>query len=225
MSAGSLQFFDTYERRIRPFEPIKAGHVGLYTCGPTVYNYAHIGNLRTYLFEDFLRRVLIANGYNVEHVMNITDVGHLTSDADSGDDKMELGAKKAGMSAWDLASFYTEAFQADLAALNILLPSIWCKATDHIPEQIAFVQDLETKGYTYETADGIYPVLGSWDPRPLFGGLELRVYAPLCDSGNQRGQLPASRRLHLPFSFGPAAADREGDPSCDGLVATYSVWQ
>ena len=156
MSAGSLQFFDTYERRIRPFEPIKAGQVGLYTCGPTVYNYAHIGNLRTYLFEDFLRRVLIANGYDVEHVMNITDVGHLTSDADSGDDKMELGAKKAGMSAWDLASFYTEAFQADLAALNILPPSIWCKATDHIPEQIAFVQDLEVKGYTYETVDGIY---------------------------------------------------------------------
>ena len=117
MSAGSLQIFDTYERRIRPFKPIKAGHVGLYTCGPTVYNYAHIGNLRTYLFEDFLRRVLIANGYYVEHVMNITDVGHLTSDADSGDDKMELGAKKAGMSAWDLASFYTEAFQADLGCL------------------------------------------------------------------------------------------------------------
>ena len=156
MSAQPLQLFDTYERRVRPFESIQPGRVGLYTCGPTVYNYAHIGNLRTYLFEDCLRRVLQANGYDVQHVMNITDVGHLTSDADSGDDKMELGAKRMGMNAWDLATFYTEAFQQDLSALNILPPSIWCKATDHIPEQIAFVADLEAKGFTYLTADGVY---------------------------------------------------------------------
>ena len=156
MSAQPLQLFDTYERRVRPFESIQPGRVGLYTCGPTVYNYAHIGNLRTYLFEDCLRRVLHANGYDVQHVMNITDVGHLTSDADSGDDKMELGAKRMGMNAWDLATFYTEAFQQDLSALNILPPSIWCKATDHIPEQIAFVADLEAKGFTYLTADGVY---------------------------------------------------------------------
>ena len=120
MSAQPLQLFDTYERRVRPFESIQPGRVGLYTCGPTVYNYAHIGNLRTYLFEDCLRRVLQANGYDVQHVMNITDVGHLTSDADSGDDKMELGAKRMGMNAWDLATFYTEAFQQDLSGSQYL---------------------------------------------------------------------------------------------------------
>ncbi len=152
----NLQLFDTYERKVRPFEPLIDNKVGIYACGPTVYNFAHIGNLRTYLFEDLLIRVLIANGYEVNHVVNITDVGHLTSDADTGEDKMELGTKRTGMTAWELAAFYTSAFQADLEKLNIQPPSIWCKATDHIPEQIEFVQDLERKGYTYTTSDGVY---------------------------------------------------------------------
>ena len=151
-----LQLFDTYERKVRIFEPLNAGQVGIYACGPTVYNYAHIGNLRTYLFEDILRRVLEFNGYQVQHVMNITDVGHLTSDADTGEDKMELGSKRTGMTAWQMADFYGDAFKADLALLNILMPDVWCKATDHIDEQIAFVADLESKGYTYRTKDGIY---------------------------------------------------------------------
>ena len=151
-----LQLFDTYERKVRIFEPLNAGQVGIYACGPTVYNYAHIGNLRTYLFEDILRRVLEFNGYQVQHVMNITDVGHLTSDADTGEDKMELGSKRTGMTAWQMADFYGDAFKADLTLLNILMPDVWCKATDHINEQIAFVEDLETKGYTYRTNDGIY---------------------------------------------------------------------
>ena len=127
-----LQLFDTYERKVRIFEPLNAGLVGIYACGPTVYNYAHIGNLRTYLFEDILRRVLEFNGYQVQHVMNITDVGHLTSDADTGEDKMELGSKRTGMTAWQMADFYGDAFKADLALLNILMPDVWCKATDHI---------------------------------------------------------------------------------------------
>ncbi|MBT5155265.1 MAG: cysteine--tRNA ligase, partial [Gammaproteobacteria bacterium] len=152
----NLQLFDTYERKVRPFEPLVGNKVGIYACGPTVYNFAHIGNLRTYLFEDLLIRVLIANGYDVNHIINITDVGHLTSDADTGEDKMELGTKRTGMTAWELAEFYTEAFQADLAKLNILAPSVWCKATDHISEQIEFVVDLEQKGYTYATSDGLY---------------------------------------------------------------------
>lgn len=152
----TLQLFDTYERKVRPFEPLEPGKVGLYCCGPTVYNFAHIGNLRTYLFEDLLRRVLLANGYDVNHIVNITDVGHLTSDGDTGDDKMELGSKRTGMTAWELADYYTEAFQKDLDRLNILTPSLWCKATDHIPEQIAFIEDLEAKGFTYRTSDGIY---------------------------------------------------------------------
>ena len=152
----NLQLFDTYERKVRPFEPLVDNKVGIYACGPTVYNFAHIGNLRTYLFEDILIRVLVANGYDVNHIINITDVGHLTSDADTGEDKMELGTKRTGMTAWELAEFYTNAFQEDLEKLNILAPSIWCKATDHIPEQIEFVMDLEQKGYTYATSDGIY---------------------------------------------------------------------
>lgn len=151
-----LRLFDTYEREVRPFVPLEEGKVSIYACGPTVYNFAHIGNLRTYLFEDLLKRVLLANGFEVNHVVNITDVGHLTSDADTGEDKMEVGSKRTGMTAWELAEYYTTAFQTDLQKLNILSPDIWCKATDHIPEQIAFIEDLEKKGYTYRTSDGIY---------------------------------------------------------------------
>ena len=151
-----LRLFDTWERRVRTFEPLEAGKVGVYVCGPTVYNFAHIGNLRTYLFEDLLVRVLRTNGYAVNHVMNITDVGHLTSDADTGEDKMELGSKRTGMTAWELAAHYTAAFQRDLERLNIREPDVWCKATDHIDEQIAFVEELERRSFTYETDDGIY---------------------------------------------------------------------
>ena len=151
-----LQLFDTYERKVRTFEPLVPGEVGVYCCGPTVYNYAHIGNLRTYLFEDVLRRVLALNGYQVKLVMNITDVGHLTSDADTGEDKMELSARRTGMNAWEMAEFYGAAFKRDLRSLNISEPDIWCKATDHIQEQIDFILDLQAKGFTYQTSDGIY---------------------------------------------------------------------
>jgi cysteinyl-tRNA synthetase len=128
----------------------------MYTCGPTVYDYAHIGNLRTYIFEDILRRVLLFNGYQVKHVMNITDVGHLTSDADTGEDKMEAGARRTGKTAWEIAEYYTEEFRKDLKRLNILEPTIWCRATDHIQEQIDFIRCIEEKGFTYRTSDGIY---------------------------------------------------------------------
>ncbi|MDN2699879.1 cysteine--tRNA ligase [Janthinobacterium sp. SUN073] len=152
----TLHLYDTYSRSLRPFEPIAPGQAGLYACGPTVYDYAHIGNLRTYLFVDGLRRALAFNGLQVRHVMNITDVGHLTSDADSGDDKIEARSRRSGESAWDIAAAFTRAFEDDLRQLNILSPTVWCRATDHIAEQIAFVGDLETKGYTYRTDDGIY---------------------------------------------------------------------
>ncbi|MCA9973724.1 MAG: cysteine--tRNA ligase [Anaerolineales bacterium] len=153
----TLRLYDTYTRSLRDFAPLRpSAAVGLYTCGPTVYDYAHIGNLRTYLFEDVLRRVLAYNGYAVTHVMNITDVGHLVSDADTGEDRMEKGARRTGLSAWEIAERYTAAFQADLDRLNILPPTIWCRATDHIAEQIAFIQCIEAGGYTYRTADGIY---------------------------------------------------------------------
>ena len=151
-----LFFYNSLTRKKEEFKPIKPGEVGLYTCGPTVYNYAHIGNLRTYIFEDILKRVLVYNGYDVKHVMNITDVGHLTGDRDMGEDKMEKGAAREGKSAWDIADFYARAFKKDIADLNILEPNVWVKATDTIPEQITLIQTLEEKGFTYRTTDGIY---------------------------------------------------------------------
>ncbi|MGE5170331.1 MAG: cysteine--tRNA ligase [Rudaea sp.] len=152
-----LVLYDNFTRSLREFAPLAPdGSVGIYTCGPTVYDYQHIGNYRTFLFEDVLKRVLLWNGHRVRHVMNVTDVGHLTSDADTGEDKMEKGARRTGRSAWEIAALYTSAFLDDLAALNILPPDVLCRATDHIPEQIAFIADLEQRGYTYRTADGIY---------------------------------------------------------------------
>lgn len=152
----SLQLYDTWTRSVREFTSLKPGEVGLYTCGPTVYDYQHIGNYRTFMFEDGLKRVLKLNGYRVNHVMNITDVGHLVSDADDGEDKMEKGSRRTGKTAWDIAALYTESFVGDLKLLGIDFPTTLCKATDNIPEQIAFVQEIEKKGYTYRTSDGIY---------------------------------------------------------------------
>lgn len=153
---SKIFLYNTLSRKKELFTPISAYKVGLYTCGPTVYNFAHIGNLRTYLFEDFLKRVLVYNGYKVKHVMNITDVGHLTGDMDMGEDKMEAGAKREGKSAWEIANAYTEAFKSDLRQLNIQEPIVWAKATDYIKEQINLIKSLEKKGYTYRITDGIY---------------------------------------------------------------------
>ncbi|WP_281664637.1 cysteine--tRNA ligase [Paraburkholderia fungorum] len=151
-----LVLYDTWSRTLRAFSPIRADHVGLYCCGPTVYDHAHIGNLRTYIFEDVLRRALALNGYSVRHVVNITDVGHLVSDADEGEDKMEKGSRRTGESAWAIAERYTAAFMNDWRALNLLEPSLWCRATDHIAEQIDFIAEIERNGYAYRTTDGVY---------------------------------------------------------------------
>ncbi|GMU70797.1 MAG: cysteine--tRNA ligase [Burkholderiales bacterium] len=152
-----LALYDTWERRVRPFEPLAAsGPVGLYTCGPTVYDYQHIGNYRTFLFEDVLKRVLTWNGHDVNHVMNVTDVGHLVSDADEGEDKIEKGARRTGKTAWEVAAYYTEAFLADTKRLNLLPPTVLCRATDHVAEQIAFVAEIEKNGFAYVTSDGVY---------------------------------------------------------------------
>ncbi len=128
----------------------------MYTCGPTVYWYQHIGNLRSYIFSDILKKVLEFDGYKVKHVMNITDVGHLTSDSDTGEDKIEKAAAKEGKKAQDIANYYWKIFREDLKKLNIIEPDIWCKATEHIKEQIELIKKLEKKGYTYKTSDGIY---------------------------------------------------------------------
>jgi cysteinyl-tRNA synthetase len=160
MEHPPLRLYNTLTRSKEPFTPMNGKEVRLYTCGPTVYNYAHIGNLRTYIFEDILKRILLYNELKVLHVMNITDVGHLTGDnegdADSGEDKMLKGAKREGKTVWEIAEFYTKAFQQDMHALQILNPDIWCKATDHIAEQIAMIQLLEKRGFTYAAGGNVY---------------------------------------------------------------------
>lgn len=154
----TIRLFNTMSRKIEEFKPLTPGRVGFYSCGPTVYHYAHIGNLRTMIHSDILKRMFIENGYDVRHVMNITDVGHLTSDADdSGEDKMEKGAARENKSVWDIAKFYKEEFLHDYDDLNIIRPTEMPHATDYIPEQIELVQKLEQLGYTYEIpGDGIY---------------------------------------------------------------------
>ena len=151
-----MRLFNTLTREKTEFEPMTPGQVSLYSCGPTVYDYQHIGNLRTYLFVDLLRRVLRDAGYTVKSVINITDVGHLTTDADDGPDKMEESARRLGKSAWDLAEYYTEAFKDDLNRLQIAEPEVWAKATDHIPEMIELIAHIEEEKFTYRIGDGIY---------------------------------------------------------------------
>lgn len=151
-----MKLYNTLSRGKEEFVPLEGNTAGIYACGPTVYNYAHIGNMRTYLFMDWLRRALRFAGYQVKHVMNITDVGHLVSDGDEGEDKMEKGARALKMTPWQIAEKFTGVFMDDIAALNIEKPEIICKATEHIPEMIEFVQGLCEKGYGYETSDGIY---------------------------------------------------------------------
>ncbi|MCI0472541.1 MAG: cysteine--tRNA ligase, partial [Ignavibacteria bacterium] len=151
-----IYFYNTLSRKKEEFIPISGSKAGIYTCGPTVYNFAHIGNLRSYFFEDILKRVLLYNGYDVKHIMNITDVGHLVSDEDEGEDKMEKGSAREGKTVWEIAEDYTEAFKKDISLLNILPPTVYCKATDFIQEQIEMIKCLEDKGYTYIIEDGVY---------------------------------------------------------------------
>jgi cysteinyl-tRNA synthetase len=151
-----LSLYNTLSRRKEEFVPLDPSKVRLYCCGPTVYNYAHIGNLRTYLFEDVLRRTLKFNGYAVEHVMNITDVGHMTSDGDAGDDKMELAARAQQKSPWEIARFYEEAFFTDTDRLNIERMEVAPRATEHVVEMIELIQRLEANGYVYVTSEGVY---------------------------------------------------------------------
>ena len=135
-----LIFYNTLGGRKQEFKPLTAGEVKMYTCGPTVYNYAHIGNFRAYVFQDILRRYLKFKGLRVTQVMNITDVGHLTSDADEGEDKIEKAAKKERKNAWQIADFYTKSFKKDIESLNIKKPDKWVKATDTIKEQIEIIK-------------------------------------------------------------------------------------
>jgi cysteinyl-tRNA synthetase len=152
----SLRLYNTLTREKEDFEPIESGKVRMYTCGPTVYNFAHIGNLRSYIFADVLRRTLQYCGYDVPLVMNVTDVGHLTSDSDLGEDKMEKQARTSGADIWEIARYYEGIFFADLNALNIEQPAVKCRATEHIDEMIALVEKLIERGHAYETAQAVY---------------------------------------------------------------------
>jgi len=152
----AFTFFNTLGREKQLFTPLQKGKVGFYGCGPTVYNYAHIGNLRAYVHHDILVRSLRRAGYEVNHVMNITDVGHLSDDADDGDDKMVKSAEERGKSVLEIADFYTQAFFKDTDRMNITRPSVVCKATDHIAEMIALIERIEKNGFTYSAGGNLY---------------------------------------------------------------------
>lgn len=168
-----LKLWNTATRKIEDVQPIHPGAIGMYACGPTVYQRAHIGNLRAYVMEDVLRRALERDGLAVKHVVNITDVGHLTDDADSGEDKLEKASEQAGESAWEIARRFTNRFIEDLDALNVLRPTAMPRATDTIQDQIRVIEELERKGFTYRTHDGLYfdtskfPDYGKLSGQPL----------------------------------------------------------
>lgn len=151
-----LKFYNTPNRKLEEFHPINPKNVKIYTCGPTVYASPHIGNWVAFIYWDILVRTLRLNGYNVTRTMNITDVGHLVSDEDDGEDKLEKGARREGKTAWEVAEFYTAEFLNGMRELNLVKPENLSKATDFIPEQIKIIEELSKKGFTYETSDGIY---------------------------------------------------------------------
>ena len=150
-----MKLYNTLSRKVEEFQPENPERVKVYTCGPTVYNTAHIGNFTAYVYWDLLIRVLRLNGWHEDRVLNITDVGHLASDADEGEDKMEKGAKREGLTVWQIAERYMNEFLADYRALNLLEPTQICRATDFISEEMALVDALDAKGLIYETSDGL----------------------------------------------------------------------
>ena len=184
-----MRIYNTLHRKIEDFVPIEEGKVGMYGCGPTVYNYAHIGNLRTYVFEDLLRRALEYEDYTVTHVMNVTDVGHLTGDGDDGEDKITKSAREKQKTVWEIADFYAEAFFSDIGKLNILHPSITCRATEHIDEMIALILRIEQNGCTYVSGGNVYFDISQF---PAYGELaqldrqELRAGARIQVDQNKR---------------------------------------
>jgi cysteinyl-tRNA synthetase len=163
-------FFNTLGRTMQKFEPRESGKVGFYGCGPTVYNYAHIGNLRAYVTHDILIRALRRADYEVNHVMNITDVGHLSDDADDGEDKMVKSAAERGKSVLEIADLYTQAFFSDTDRLNIIRPTVVCKATEHISDMIALIQRIEQNGFTYSAGGNLYFDIAQF---PAYGELAL----------------------------------------------------
>lgn len=189
-----LFFYNTLTGKKEKFIPINKNEVKMYSCGPTVYSYAHIGNFRTYIFVDSLRRTLEYNGYKMKHVMNITDVGHLTSDADTGEDKMEKAAKKEGKDPYEIAKFYANAFMNDMGKLHIEKPEIITKATDNIPQMIELVEEIIKNGYGYETSKGIYFDVSKLDKYPVLSNNSVE--------GQQAGaRVEVDKEKRNPFDF------------------------
>jgi len=151
-----LKIFNSLNKKVQRFIPLQKGYVGMYTCGPTVYDYAHIGHARKYVNDDLIKRALLYLGYKVKHIMNITDVGHMVSDGDTGEDKIEKGAKASGRSVWEVAEYFTKDFLEMIDSLNIIRPDILCGATDHIKEQIDQIKLLEQNGFAYDTPEAVY---------------------------------------------------------------------
>ena len=168
-----ITLYNTRTKRKEQFQSKIPNKVGLYCCGPTVYHYAHIGNLRTYIFEDLLVKMFRYFGYDVKHVMNITDVGHLTSDADEGEDKLEVGAKREGKTVWDIAKQYTDAFFIHTEKLHIAKPTIVCNATDHIEQQIDMIKKLDEKGHLYTLNGNVFFDIQTFVDYPKFANLQL----------------------------------------------------
>lgn len=179
-----LKIYNTLTRKIEEFKPLNPPHVTMYSCGPTVYDYQHIGHMRRYVGDDILIRILKMNRYEVKHSMNITDVGHLVSDSDEGEDKMEKGARKFGKSVWDIAKMFEQQFKDSCQALNIDLPKDLMHATAYIKEQISLIETLEKKGFTYKIADGIY-----------FDSSKLKDYGKL--TGQKAQDLKAGARVEM----------------------------
>lgn len=203
----TLKFHNTLTGSVDEFVSQTPGKALIYTCGPTVYDYATIGNLASYIYWDTLVRVLMANNYEVTRVMNITDVGHLTSDADEGEDKLEKGAKRDGKSAWEIAAFYTDAFISDIKQLNLIQPQFLAKATDYIPDQINLIRKLKEKGFTYQINDGIYYDTSKFAAYADFAHLDLDA-----QKAGARVEFNPEKRNHSDFAlwkFTPADTKRD----------------
>ncbi len=204
---SELVLYNTLSRRKERFAPREAGRARVYTCGPTVYAPQHLGNLRSQLFADLLVRVLLAEGYEVTHVVNVTDVGHLTDDADAGEDKMERAAARSGRSAAEIAAQYTEQWLNDRRRVGCREPDVLCRATEHIPQQVALIERLEDRGYTYRIEDGVYFDTSKFPRYAEFGRLDLEGQA----AGGRIEDVPGKRNPSdfALWKFPPAGVRRQ----------------
>jgi len=212
----TLKFYNTPTGHVEEFVSLAADKVSLYTCGPTVYDYPHIGNWAAYIYWDILVRILMANNYEVKRVMNITDVGHLTSDADEGEDKLEKGAHREGKTAWEIAKFYTEDFMIGMNKLGLIKPQFMAKATDYIPDQLNLVRILKEKGFTYQIGDGIYFDTSKFPTYANFAKLDLEALKV-----GARVEFNPEKRNHSDFAlwkFTPSGTKRDMEWEFEGKM-------